>query len=78
MPFPFTDEEPFPSFVRTGIRCGASPLVGHAIQRLLRVSIWAAGGAHAFHLEEYLAMVLRAAIQRETIVALEGSHGAPR
>jgi hypothetical protein len=77
-PFPFRDEEPYPDFVRTVIRWGAAPVVGYPIQRMLRLGIRGAGGARAFQVEEYLARVLRAAVQRETVVALERSAEAPR
>lgn len=72
-PFPFLGEMPFPAAVRTAIHLAARHRI---LQELLRATVGLAGRLHAYYLESYTAMVLRAAVQRETVVALQQSPGA--
>jgi glycosyltransferase involved in cell wall biosynthesis len=73
IPFSFADESAFPRPVRRAIRLGASQGLGTAVQSLLRLGMWVAGRVHVFYVEDYLAMVLRLAVQRQTVMALERS-----
>jgi hypothetical protein len=76
-PFPFTDEEQFPLPVRRVIRWGGSPRSGRAVRKILRIGILLAGRLHLFYVESYLAMVLRASVQREAILVLENEGDRP-